>query len=41
MHVFNFDKRVMSRTAVTLKFKMRWFPVEDAIALERCKQIQI
>ena len=23
-----FDERVMSRTALTLKFKMRWFPVE-------------
>ena len=38
-----FDKRVfsvMSRTAITSKFKMRWFPNDqDAIELQSCKQV--
>ena len=33
-----FDKRVrsfMSRTAITLKFKMRWFPEEASYSVEK------
>ena len=33
-----FDKRVrsfMSRTAITLKFKMRWFPEEAGYSVEK------
>ena len=33
------DRNCMSRTAITLKFKMRWFQNEERYGLKSCKQV--